>query len=196
MAHVTLSPQIHSELTRSVEKLNSEGNLLSERQLSLYAQVFEEKFGSEQLSRLDDEALLERLHRAPKDSLVYWLEFKNDDEFATTRLGSISGGSALKFNIFYQQSRGRWMGRAPNTVGTPVEITPEEALKWARKHRDQLLSGVEVLRKLPTPVSDHDYQKLQADMDSVAPDVSNLAWGHKLWFAKMHLKLKLTLPNR
>jgi 5-methylcytosine-specific restriction protein B len=34
-------------------------------------------------------------------------------------------------------------------------------------------------RKLPTPASDPDYEQLQKDMDSVAPDVSNLAWGHK-----------------
>jgi hypothetical protein len=29
--------------------------------------------------------------------LAYWLEFKNDDEFAGNRFGGIGGGSALKF---------------------------------------------------------------------------------------------------
>ncbi len=70
------------------------------------------------------------------------------------------------------------MGRNPSN-NAPVEITPEEALKWARKHRDQLLAGVELLRKLTASASDADYQQLQTDMDSVAPDVGNLAWGHK-----------------
>ena len=28
------------------------------------------------------------------DSLVYWLEFKNDDEFPTRQFGSIGGGTA------------------------------------------------------------------------------------------------------
>jgi len=86
----------------------------------------------EQLSQLDDSTLLDRLHQANKDSLVYWLEFKNDDEFPTSRFGSIAGGSALKFTIFYRRETGTWMGRNPNNKA-PVEIAPDEALKWARK---------------------------------------------------------------
>ena len=177
MGHIALNPKVHAELTALTDKLRSEDKLLSDRQLSRYTDTFREKFGPEQLIRLDDTSLLDRLHQANKDSLVYWLEFKNDDEFPTSRFGSIAGGSALKFTIFYRRETGSWMGRNPNNA--PVEISPEEALKWARKHRDQLLAGVDVLRKLPTPASDSDYEQLQTDMDSVAPDVSNLAWGHK-----------------
>jgi 5-methylcytosine-specific restriction protein B len=177
LGHIALNPKVLTELAALANKLRSEDKLLSDRQLSRYTDTFREKFGPEALSRLDGTSLLDRLHQADKDSLVYWLEFKNDDEFPTSRFGSIAGGSALKFTIFYRRETGSWMGRNPNNV--PVEITPEEALKWARKHRDQLLAGVELLRKLPTPASDADYEHLQTNMDSVAPDVSNLAWGHK-----------------
>ena len=177
LGHIVLNPKIQTELAALANKLKSEDKLLSERQLSRYTDTFREKFGPEQLGRLDDTSLLDRLHQANKDSLVYWLEFKNDDEFPTSRFGSIVGGSALKFTIFYRRETGSWMGRNPNNA--PVEITPEEALKWARKHRDQLLAGVELLRKVPTPASDSDYEQLQTNMDTVAPDVSNLAWGHK-----------------
>jgi 5-methylcytosine-specific restriction enzyme B len=177
LGHIALNPKVQTELAALANKLQSEDKLLSDRQLNRYTDTFRERFGPEQLSRLDDTSLLDRLHQANKDSLVYWLEFKNDEEFPTPRFGSIAGGSALKFTIFYRRETGSWMGRNPNNA--PVEITPEEALKWARKHRDQLLAGVELLRKLPAPASDADYARLQTDMDSVAPDVSNLAWGHK-----------------
>ncbi len=177
MGHIALNPKIQTELTALANKLRSEDRLLSDRQRVQYIDTFRENFGPEQLSRLDDTSLLDRLHQANKDSLVYWLEFKNDDEFPTSRFGSIAGGSALKFTIFYRRETGSWMGR--NSSNTPVEISPEEALKWAKKHRDQLLAGVDLLRKLPAPSSDADYEQLPTDMDSVAPDVSNLAWGHK-----------------
>jgi hypothetical protein len=35
-----------------------------------------------------------------RESLVYWLEFKNDDEFPGQMFGSIAGGSAHKFGCF------------------------------------------------------------------------------------------------
>ena len=86
------------------------------------------ELGLEQLSRLDDESLLDRLHQANKDSLMYWLEFKNDDEFPTNQFGSIAGGSALKLNI-YRRKTGNWMGHGPNNRKVPAVITTEEAVK-------------------------------------------------------------------
>ena len=82
---------------------------------------------------------------------------------------------ALKFTIFKEANS--WMGRSPGNA--PVEITADEALTLARKHRDQLLAGVEFLRALPADASDEAYERLQSEMDAKAPDVSNLAWGHK-----------------
>ena len=125
MGHIALNPKVHAELTALTDKLRSEDKLLSDRQLSRYTDTFREKFGPEQLIRLDDTSLLDRLHQANKDSLVYWLEFKNDDEFPTPEFGSIAGGSALKFTIFYRKESGSWMGRSPGNA--PVEITPDEA---------------------------------------------------------------------
>ena len=178
MGHIELNPKIRAELEALADKLKSEGRLFTDRQFRQYAETFREQFGPEQLSRLDDSNLLERMHQGDKDSLVYWLEFKNDDEFPTPRFGSIAGGSALKFTIFYRKGTG-WMGRSASNSSMPVEISSAEALNWARRHRDQLLAGVELLRKMSNPSTDADYEKLQNKMDSVAPDVSKMAWGHK-----------------
>ena len=111
-----------------------------------------------------------------KDSLVYWLEFKDDDEFPSTDFGSISGGSSFKFGLFRKKETGKW------TRGSPlkeVQLSPEQAIEIARKHREQLMNGVELLEQLPIHGNDKDYEQLQLQMDRVAPDVSNSAWGHK-----------------
>ena len=58
------------------------------------------------LRGLDGLALLERMHkREGQDCLMYWLEFKNDDEFPAI-FGSIAGGSALKFGIYQSAEDG------------------------------------------------------------------------------------------
>ena len=112
-----------------------------------------------------------------RDSLVYWLEFKNDDEFPTPRFGSIAGGSALKFGVFRRAETGEWA-----TYGErhkPKEIPVEEAIEIARKHRNQLIRGVEVLDGFPANAGDQEYRDLQQTLDQVAPNVCDLAWGHK-----------------
>jgi hypothetical protein len=70
LGDIALNPKVHAELTALTDKLRSEDELLSDRQLSRYADTFREKFGAEQLIRLDDASLLDRLHQANKDSLV------------------------------------------------------------------------------------------------------------------------------
>lgn len=119
-----------------------------------------------------------------RDSLVYWLEFKNDDDFHTPHFGSIAGGSALKFRIFRRKETGNWQAGGEKLY-QPKDITKEEAIAFARTHRDQLLKGVELLDNLPDDASDEDYAALQDQMDELAPDVSRLAWGHK-YFSLLH----------
>ncbi|MCL4851113.1 MAG: hypothetical protein KJZ78_06985 [Bryobacteraceae bacterium] len=173
-----LNSRIREEIVALAGKLKSEDRLPTERQLQKSLETFRERFGPEQLGKLDGPDLLEKIHnQSNRESLVYWLEFKNDEEFPTPRFGSIAGGSALKFSIFYRKESGSWMGRSPGNL--PVEISEADALAQARKHRDQLLAGADLLRMLPPAATDEDYQHLQAAMDSQASDVSDLAWGHK-----------------
>lgn len=67
----------------------------TEEQLDAGFRLFKEKFSPEKIKTLDGKLLLETLfYLGNRESLVYWLEFKNDDNFQTTRYGSILGGSA------------------------------------------------------------------------------------------------------
>ena len=45
--------------------------------------------------------LLYAMHSLSEDSLVYWLGFKQDEEFPSGAFGRISGGSGLKFENYW-----------------------------------------------------------------------------------------------
>ena len=174
-----LSEFIRNEITSRHEDLLNKGSLLPVDQLESQYALFKQKFGPDILARLDGESLLTLMHdHGNKNSLVYWLEFKDEDEFDTRGFGSIAGGSALKFRIFRRKETGNW--QAGSEVGNkPQDITTEEAIAVARSHRDQLLKGVELLNALPIGATDEEYAQLQDQLDEVAPDVSRLAFGHK-----------------
>src|ERR1700730_12799737 len=96
-----LDERIAQELKALYKKMTDEGQLLSDEQLAQYYSTFRSKFGPDKLKSLDGETLLNTIHDIQsKDSLVYWLEFKNDDEFHSLDFGSISGGSSFKFGLF------------------------------------------------------------------------------------------------
>ena len=170
------------------QQLVNEGRLPTHQQLEKQYTIFRERFGPSVLAGLDGEPLLTFMHdHGNKDSLVYWLEFKNDEEFDSRSFGSIAGGSALKFRVFRRKETGNW--QAGGEKGNqPKDITQEEAIEFARSHRDQLLKGIELLDKLSDDATDEDYAELQDQMDELAPDVSRLAWGHKYF--------SLLFPNK
>jgi 5-methylcytosine-specific restriction enzyme B len=100
-----LDERIAQELKELYKTLESKGKILSKEQLAEYYDTFRNKFGPERLKNLDGEALLNTMHDfANRDSLVYWLEFKDDEEFPN-RFGSISGGSAHKFGLFRKKKK-------------------------------------------------------------------------------------------
>jgi 5-methylcytosine-specific restriction protein B len=168
---------IIEELKATCKAIEEAGELLTRDQLARYFATFRARFGPDRLKSLNGPDLLETMHsHGNKDSLVYWLEFKDDDEFPSPQFGSISGGSAYKFGLFRKRETGKWVTGAPQNE---QELTLEQAIEKATQHRDQLLKGVDLLDKLPVNGTDEDYQRLQEAMDRDAPDVSNLAWGHK-----------------
>lgn len=171
-----ISDILRERLLQAYRELQVEGKLPSRAQLATYRETFRRRFGPEALRDLDGERLLETMHaHTTQDSLVYWLEFKNDEEFPDV-FGSIAGGSALKFGIYRSRETGAWMTGSPQAQR---ELSLEEAITYARRHRDQLGRGVELLEALPVNRNDEVYRALQENMDRLAPAVGNTAWGHK-----------------
>src|SRR6266481_6058880 len=142
-----LDERITQELKERYRSLEGEGKFLSDKQLTEYYNTFRSRFGPDRLKNLDGEALLNLMHDiGNKDSLVYWLEFKDDEEFPSPYFGSIAGGSAFKLGLFRKKETGLW------TTGSsqkPLSLSIDQAIAMARRNRDQLLQGVEIIEKMP-----------------------------------------------
>ncbi len=150
--------------------------------LQKYYAAFRQRFGPEALAGLVGEVLLNSMHNlSNRESLVYWLEFKNDDEFPAI-FGSIAGGSSHKFGVYKRKDNGAWAIRGEN--GSPREISIEAAIEIATHHRDQLLSAAKLLESLPARASEADYVELERALFDAAPDVADTAWGHK-WLSML-----------
>lgn len=168
---------IDADLRHIHSTLSADGTFPSQAKLQEYYDTFRREFGPEVLRSLDGQALLQRMHaHGNRESLVYWLEFKDDDEFPAI-FGSISGGSALKFGVYRRAETATW---ATKGVGSaPKDISVEAAIEIARRHRDQLLAAIAVIGDNPPRASDEDYLRLQRELRRVAPDVEDTVWGHK-----------------
>jgi 5-methylcytosine-specific restriction protein B len=170
-----LDPRLLEELRRRHEALLASGEIPTAAELTARYRRFRERFGPDILRGLDGERLLQAMHaRRTQDSLVYWLEFKDDDEFPAW-FGSIAGGSALKFGMYQRVETGDWWTGPPTSQ---VRLSLNDAITRARGQRDQLLAGVEVLEDASRSQT-VDYLALQRRMEEVAPDVAETAWGHK-----------------
>src|ERR1700719_1118704 len=140
-----LEKSVRDHLKRRYEQLLEQGQLPSREKLQEYYATFRAHFAPGRLRQLDGEELLNTIHaHGNRDSLVYWLEFKNDEEFPEF-FGSIAGGSALKFGIYRRKETNTWMTGSP---ADQREISVDDAIKIARTHRDQLVAGSSLLDEL------------------------------------------------
>jgi 5-methylcytosine-specific restriction enzyme B len=182
-----LDPRIEQGLRTALDAVARRGDILPQDRLQAYYATFRERFGPNKLKSLDGPALLQAMHtHGNKESLVYWLEFKNDEEFPGQKFGSISGGSAHKFGLFRRKDTGLWVKGSPQNEET---ISEADAIEVARKHRDQLIAGSVLLEELPLDSDDDRYRRLQEQLNQAAPDVSGLAWGHKYFSLLFPAKL-------
>ena len=170
-----LHPRLLDDLNRVQAELLASGKLPSRKELERYYRTFRERFGPDALLDLDGEALLSRMHESGRDGMIYWLEFKDDDEFPWI-FGSVSGGSALKYGFYRRQETGEWTTGSPRAQRT---ISTDEAIALASRNRDQLLIASELLVQIPAGASSEAYVQLQSELAQFAPDIQNSVWGHK-----------------
>lgn len=167
---------ILDNLSEIHKKLKNEERLAPQETLNNCYNLFRSKFGPEKLSELDGEELLETMHlHGNKNSLVYWLEFKDDEEFPNY-FGGIGGGSAFKFGIYRRKETNEWRTGTPTK---PKDISVDEAILIAKKHRDQLIKASMLFDKLPDVPEENHYRDLQKEIMVEAPDIADTAWGHK-----------------
>ncbi|MBN1546671.1 MAG: AAA family ATPase [Syntrophaceae bacterium] len=182
-----LSKKIVEKINQTYSELERKGEIFSDDQFKHYIEIFKSNFGPDILASLDGETLLNKIHDiSNKDSLVYWLEFKNDEEFSTIRFGSIAGGSSLKYGIYKRKDTGIWM---TGSSQKQQKLTINEAIAKARLHRDQLIAGCEIFNRFPEKGSPEDYGALQKELEEKSPDIVNTVWAHKYFFLLFPTKL-------
>jgi len=177
---MTLDPRLATRLKQTRATLEQRGQLLPAERMDVFLANFRARFGPDRLRTLSGTELLDTMHRhGGGESLVYWLEFKNDEEFEYRPFGSIAGGSALKFRLYWRAENGSWM------TGNSTEqraINEAEAVAMAESHRGQLIAGVEAIQAMPAEATLEDYRRLQEKIERVAPDIGSLGWAHKYFF--------------
>lgn len=127
-------------------------------------QDFCSRFGVAQISALSGKDLLTHLFYSGtenKDSLCYILEFHPKIRGV---FGSIVGGSAFKYGLFYHQKKHCWMTGSPTK---PKALTEEEAIKVATEIRDNLVAGAKVIEAHGVLDSVADYEKLYAELQNI-----------------------------
>ena len=103
MTERLLDSRIEADLRDRLQRGLTSGEILTPAQVTSQVASVQERFSPSVLRGTDGEALLRLMHGREDNErrrLMYWLEFKNDDQFAGTRFGTCQWRSALKFGIY------------------------------------------------------------------------------------------------
>lgn len=156
------SPEWFAEQAKGMEALRSYDRDLRNS--------FVEQYGPNAIAKLAGKELLTRLFYSDvenKDNMCYMLEFHPQ---MREIYGSIAGGSAFKFGLFYHKKNQCWTTGSP---GKPQYISEEEAIKVAESIRDNLVDGAEVLDAHTFVSSVTDYEFLYDELRHI-PIIDNV----------------------
>jgi 5-methylcytosine-specific restriction protein B len=190
MPRLDLEPKVLDRIRTARDAMNAGGKLPPRDRVQHWRDQFRARFGPERLLALDGAPLLDAMHgRASHDSMTYWLEFKNDDDFSARSLGSIQGGSALKFGIYQAAESGAWKSGSSQQQ---VELSLSDAIAVAVKQRDELVAAVSALSSFGVvgtlDIDLVDFDAVEASLKKALPSLYGAGWAHKY--------LSLLFPDR
>ena len=154
---VLYSPEWFAEQAKDMEALRTTDHDLRS--------PFVEQFGPGTIVNLSGKALLTRLFYSDienKNNMCYMLEFHPQ---MREIYGSIAGGSAFKFGLFYHRKNQCWMTGSP---GKPQKLSEEEAIGVAESIRDSLIKGAEILDAHTFVSSVEDYEALYEELSHIS----------------------------
>lgn len=133
---------------------------------------FREKFAPSVLTSVEGVDLLHKIflnETGSKDNLCYALEY--DKRYSI--FGSVAGGSAYKYGLFYSGDKNSWMAGSSRKQQM---LTQEQAIELGTQIRNELVSGAEIIAKFG-PINElNDYAKLYAKLFPVMPKTISKAW--------------------
>ena len=139
---------------------------------------FQSKFAPAVLSTLSGEDLLRKMfysEETNKENLCYYLEFhaKNRELF-----GSVAGGSAYKFNLFYQKKKSSWV---TGSSAKPKTLTLDEAIVLGTEIRDAIVEGAKIIAANQTLADAEGYNNLYNQLFAKMGRYINLLWVQKYY---------------
>ena len=139
---------------------------------------FQSKFAPAVLSTLSGEDLLRKMfysEETNKENLCYYLEFhaKNRELF-----GSVAGGSAYKFNLFYQKKKSSWV---TGSSAKPKTLTLDEAIVLGTEIRDAIVEGAKIIAANQTLADAEGYNNLYNQLFAKMRRYINLLWVQKYY---------------
>lgn len=173
-----LSPAWFKHTAAKYVQVDAEANTLYQQFQGLYS--------PERLRGLSDEDLLGYIFLGVNDrSLCNALEF--DAQY--TQFGSIAGGTAYKYNLFYSRNEESW--KTSFGEGGQRSVSQDEALEIGRQIRDALVAGADVIANHEALTTVNDYNNLLTALNAVIPQYIT-----KMWFLKYyHMMFPHILPN-
>ena len=133
-------------------------------------------FGIEHLKSLSGKELLTSLFyndKGNKLNLSYVLEMDKD---MREIFGSIAGGAAYKFGLFFHKKTQSWTCGSP---AKPVKLTENEAIQKAEEIRNDLVAGAEIISSFGPLNSTADYEQLYKQLEHISG--INTVWRMKYY---------------
>ncbi len=133
-------------------------------------------FGIEHLKSLSGKELLTSLFyndKGNKLNLCYVLEMDKD---MREIFGSIAGGAAYTFGLFFHKKTQSWTCGSP---AKPVKLTENEAIQKAEEIRNDLVAGAEIISSFGPLNSTADYEQLYKQLEHISG--INTVWRMKYY---------------
>ena len=133
-------------------------------------------FGIEHLKSLSGKELLTSLFyndKGNKLNICYVLEMDKD---MREIFGSIAGGAAYKFGLFFHKKTQSWTCGSP---AKPVKLTENEAIQKAEEIRNDLVAGAEIISSFGPLNSTADYEQLYKQLEHISG--INTVWRMKYY---------------
>lgn len=133
---------------------------------------FNDKFNPNVLKGLKGLDILHRIfinETGIKDSLCHYLEY--DKRY--NLFGSVAGGSAYKYGLFYSHKEQSWM---TGSGQKKKKLSQDEAIELGTKIRNQLVEGAEIIANYGPLDSIKDYAELQAKLYAKMDNTFGKAW--------------------
>lgn len=132
---------------------------------------FQVKFGIDALEKLNGEDLLKALFLGGNtDNLCHELEYVKRN---TELFGSIKGGNAYKYPLFFDKETSTWMS---GTRQNPVGLSLDEAIIKGTKVRDGLVQGLKIIEESKPINVVEDYLMLYTKLYAVIPELVDSMW--------------------